>query len=86
MNFRLFILEDSNSPAPKDFKDALWSSPDYHTNTSINWHEDIEWSKDSSIVAVIIEDQYVFAYNFDLKKEYENAGEIKQLLEMHNTL
>ena|SRR5215207_5742945 len=84
LNFRLFIMDDSYDRAPSDSKEALWSSRDYNPDPSINWHEDLEWSKDSSVIAVIIEGDYVFAYDFDLKKEYKDAGEIKQLLESNN--
>jgi len=85
LNFRLFIVEHGDDPAPNSLiDDALWSSRDYNLDSSINWHEDLEWSKDSSVIAVIIEGKYVFAYDFDVKKEYKDNGEIRQLLESHN--
>jgi hypothetical protein len=85
MNFRLFIFEDYDDPPPRGPKDALWSSDDYPTSyTSTNWHEDLEWSEDSSVIAVSIEGQYVFAYNFGTEEKLENNEDIRQLLELHN--
>ena len=63
---------------------ALWISPDYEPTTSRNWHEDIIWSQDSSIIAVTIDDQYVFAYDFETKQRYEQEDEIQDLLSLHS--
>ena len=82
LNFRLFSVDDVGDPAPSDFKNALWSSRDYNPDPGINRHEDLEWSKDSSVIAVTIDGEYVFAYDFSLNENIEEDEErIKQLLE-----
>jgi hypothetical protein len=65
-------------------KRALWISHDYEPTTSRNWHEDIAWSDDGVVIAVIIEDQYVFAYDFDTGQRHENLGNIEELLRLHS--
>ena len=62
---------------------ALWISHDYEPTTSRNWHEDIVWSEDGAVIAVILEDQYVFAYEFDTGQRLENPGNIEELLRSH---
>ena len=85
LNFQLYIFDNYFIQPPYDPNGSLWLSNDYNPDDrSKNLHEDLEWSKDSSVVAVIIEDEYVFAYDFNLKKEYEDAEGIKQLLESRN--
>jgi hypothetical protein len=81
LNLRLFIVDDVSDPAPSDFKDALWSSRDYNPDLGMNLHEDLEWSKDSSIIAVTINGEYIFAYDFNSNKKLEDQESIKQLLE-----
>jgi hypothetical protein len=80
LNLRLFVVDDVGDPPSSDFKDALWSSRDYNPDPGINWHEDLEWSKDSSIIAVTIDGKYVFAYDFKSDKKFEDQESIKQLL------
>jgi len=65
-------------------KRALWISHDYEPTTSRNWHEDIVWSNDGAVIAVIVEDQYVFAYDFDTGQRHENLGNIEELLRLHS--
>ena len=62
---------------------ALWISHDYEPTTSRNWHEDIVWSDDGDVIAILIEDQYVFAYEFDTGQRLENPGNIEELLRSH---
>ena len=83
LNFKLFVVDNSYDSAPKT-KSYLWVSRDYNPETDQNFHEDLEWSEDSSVIAVIIESEYVFAYDFEMKKEYKDNGGIIQLLESHN--
>ena len=64
-------------------KRALWISDDYEPTTSRNWHEDIVWSNDGAVIAVIIEGQYVFAYDFDTGQRHEDSGSIDELLKLH---
>ena len=64
-------------------KRALWISHDYEPTTIRNWHEDIVWSKDGAVIAVLIEDQYVFAYDFNTGQRHENSGSIDELLRLH---
>ena len=65
-------------------KRALWISRDYEPTTSRNWHEDIVWSDDGAVIAVIVEEQYMFAYDFDTSQRYENAERIDELLKLHS--
>jgi hypothetical protein len=62
---------------------ALWISRDYNPDTRDNWHEDIEWSADSNIIAVSIEGTYVYAYDFSAEKAIDNPADIQRLLESH---
>ena len=84
LNFRLFIIETSIPEIPTDINKAIWSSRDYEPTTHRNWHEDVEWSRDSTVVAVTIEGEYVFAYDFALGRELEDAESIRELLEAHD--
>lgn len=65
-------------------KRALWISHDYEPTTSRNWHEDIVWSDDGAVIAVMIEDQYIFAYDFDTGERHENPENIDELLRLHS--
>lgn len=84
LNFVLFIKEGysrhSRGSLPRDYSEALWFSRDYNPSTLDNWHEDIEWSSDSSVIAVIIDGEYVFAYDFSLDQRYEDSEHIESLL------
>jgi hypothetical protein len=84
LNLRLFIVDDVGDPAPSDFKDALWSSRDYNPDPGMNLREDLEWSKDSSVIAVTIDGEYIFAYDFNSNEKFEDQESIKQLLESRN--
>ena len=84
LNFRLFIVDAAGDSAPSDFKDALWSSRDYNPDPGFNLHEDLEWSKDSSVVAVIIDGEYVFAYDFSSSEKILEKESIKRLLKSRN--
>jgi hypothetical protein len=82
-----FVADDelaSMNDAAIWIKRALWISHDYEPTTSRNWHEDIVWSNDGSIIAVTIEGQYVFAYNLGTEQRYEEAEEIHELLKLHS--
>ena len=80
LNFKLFLVDRSFDAAPKS-DSYLWVSHDYNLETDQNFHEDLEWSKDSSVIAVIIDDQYVFAYDFRSDEKIEDQESIKQFLE-----
>jgi hypothetical protein len=60
---------------------ALWISHDYEPTTHRNWHEDVVWSEDGTVVAVTIEEQFVFAYDFQTGQQYEDPAQIQGLLE-----
>ena len=60
---------------------ALWISPDYEPTTQRNWYEDVVWREDGEVVAVTIEGQFVFAYNFETGQQYEDSTQIQALLE-----
>ena len=81
LNFRLFIVDASSPEIPTDIKRAIWSSRDYEPTTHRNWREDVEWSGDSTVVAVIIEGEYVFAHDFTSGEELEDPEDIRRLLE-----
>jgi hypothetical protein len=84
LNFRLFIVESGSKEVPTDKEKAIWTSHDYEPTTHRAWHEEIEWSGDSSIVAVMIEDTYVFAYDFNTLQKIEDPDTIKALLKQHD--
>ena len=87
LNFQLYIYDDYFIQPPYNPNASLWLSDAYNPDDkSVNLHEDLEWSADSSVIAVIIDGKYVFAYDFDFQKEYQDEGEIKQLLEWRNLL
>ncbi len=65
-------------------KRALWISHDYEPTTNRNWHEDIVWSDDASVIAVTVEEEYVFAYDFNTEQRYEEAERILDLLKAHS--
>jgi len=82
LNFQLYIYDDYFIQPPYDPNASLWLSDAYNPDdTSINLHEDLEWSKDSSVIAVKIDREYVFAYDFKLNENIEDEEHIKQLLE-----
>ncbi|MCP4543582.1 MAG: hypothetical protein GY832_41240 [Chloroflexi bacterium] len=60
---------------------ALWISLDYEPTTHKNWREDVVWSEDGTVITVTIEEQYVFAYDFQTKRRYEDPAQIRSLLE-----
>jgi hypothetical protein len=72
---------ESFADLPRDFSEALWMSQDYEYRADYNWHEDVEWSTDSAVVAVIIEGQFVFAYDFTSDQEFEDSERIQNLLQ-----
>ena len=86
LNFRLYMMEGlSFADLPEDFGEALWVSRDYELTTDHNWHEDIEWSTDSSVIAVTIEGQYIFAYDFKTDQRLKNPEAIQSLLKSRNS-
>jgi hypothetical protein len=80
MNFALFIVDPSSPRIPDDLDQAIWISKDYEPTTYRNWHEELEWSGDSTVVAVIIEGEYVYAYDFTTGQGLEQSEAIKKLL------
>ncbi|MEN8240615.1 MAG: hypothetical protein ABFS17_01740 [Chloroflexota bacterium] len=81
LNFRLFIVEPYAREIPLDFKQAIWSSRDYEPTPFRDWDDDILWGCDSSVVAVTIENEYVFAYDFNTSKKIDDPETIIKLLE-----
>ena len=80
----LFISGDETAVHPDAalwIQRALWMSTDYEPTTHKNWREDIEWSGDSTVVAVIIEDEYVFACDFTSETGIQASENIRKLLE-----
>jgi hypothetical protein len=84
LNFRLYLVDIPADPVPCQVTEALWSSPDYEPTTRRNWHEEIEWSADSAILAVRIEQEYVFAYDFSSGQATDDSNQIEQLLTLHS--
>jgi len=80
MNYRLYIVK-GNVVTPSCEADELWISTDFNPDTRLNLHEDLQWSNDSSIIAVTIEGQYTYAYNFSSEKEVDDPVTIQSLLE-----
>ncbi len=80
LNFRLYMVDSPRALPPSTVQEALWSSPDYNPVTDHNWYEELEWSADSSVVAVRIEQQYMFAYDFATSQEYTDSIRIRQLM------
>jgi hypothetical protein len=60
---------------------ALWISQDYEPTTRKNWREDVVWSEEGTVVAVTIEERYVFAYDILSGQHYEDPEKIRNLLE-----
>jgi hypothetical protein len=58
-------------------------SHDFDPSTSLDWEENIQWSQDSLVIAVMITEQYVYAYDFYNPKSYEDNQQIMNLLEKH---
>jgi hypothetical protein len=85
MNYRLYIVKDEAMSASCVPSEALWVSRDYNPDTRDNWHEDLEWSADSSIIAVIIDGQYSYANNFNSNEKINDPASIQYLLESHNS-
>ena len=82
LNFRLYITDDYFAEPPFNSSDSLWLSYDYNPDDrSVNLHEDLEWSQDSSVIAVIIDGEHVFAYDFSSSKKIEDQEGIKKLFE-----
>lgn len=66
---------------------ALWISKDYEPTTQRNWREDIVWSSDSVIIAVLIEGEFVYAFDISEKVAYEGEPEqIQDILQLHSNL
>jgi hypothetical protein len=79
LNFRLYIVGNYSAALP-NFKAAIWGSKDFDLDTRRSWHEDLEWSADSSIIAVRLEDHYVFAYDFLSKEAIKEPQRIEDML------
>jgi len=95
LNFLLFIDDHDRTALPPFFEAALWRSGDFNPETHVNFHEDLEWSNDSSVIAVIIDGNYEYAYDFKLARQYEALGTedalsneiaIQRLLRVRNVL
>ena len=87
LNFQLYTFDNYFVQPPYDPNDSLWLSNDYNPDDrSKNLHEDLEWSKDSSVIAVTIDGKYVFAYDFKSNNKIEDQELIIQLLESRNIL
>jgi hypothetical protein len=83
LNFRLYIVTKSTAPLP-DFDAAIWQSKDLDLDTRRSWYEDLEWSADSSVIAVILEDQHVFAYDFASEESVTDPQRIEDMLRARN--
>ncbi len=81
MNYRLYIVDNEIMSASCEPDKALWISRDYNPDTRDNWHEDVEWSTDSSIIAISVEGTYVYAYDFSAEKPIDNPADIQRLLD-----
>lgn len=85
LNFRLYMIDTPTAFPPRTAQEALWSSQDYNPVTDHNWHEDLEWSADSALIAVRIDQQYVFAYDFTTEQQYVDPDRIRQLISLYDT-
>jgi hypothetical protein len=84
LNFRLFIVDPHSKEIPRDVKQAIWTSRDYPLSDYQEFDDDIHWSRDSAVVAVTIDDEFVFAYDFGTSQEFREPDEIISLLKEHN--
>lgn len=81
LNFKLYITtkEFENIPLSRTIRtslwDHLWCSRDYPPEAA-DFDENIEWSEDSLFIAVSIQNEYVFGYDFDKQEKYEDEEEI----------
>jgi hypothetical protein len=80
LNFRLYLVDSPWASVPSQARQAVWSSQDYDPTDRHNWREEVEWSSDSSLVAISIEQHYVFGYDLTAGRAIENSLQIRQLL------
>lgn len=86
-NFLLYILDWNHcSDIPTDIADAVWMSPDCLPGIDCPSQQNVEWSKDSSVIAVIMGEEYTYAYDFSTGEEWENAEYIRDLLESRSSI
>ncbi|MCP4537188.1 MAG: hypothetical protein GY832_08565 [Chloroflexi bacterium] len=86
-NFLLYILDwDHCSDIPTDVADAIWVSPDCLPGIDCLSQQNVEWSKDSSVIAVIMGEEYTYAYDFGTGEEWKNAEYIRDLLESRSSI
>jgi hypothetical protein len=94
LNFKLFIGGPGRAAgtyiaAPlleEDNGTLIWVSRDYEPTTLENWHEDIDWAADSSLIVVSIQGRPVFAYDFATSQEIEDRAQIEHLLSIRGGL
>ncbi|MHC4537078.1 MAG: hypothetical protein ACYS6K_24275 [Planctomycetota bacterium] len=82
LNFIVEIKSDGK-------KKKLFFSHDYPPDISINWNENIEWSADSSLIVLTINEPdanepFMWAYDFNDKGEISNNQVIKSLWKERN--
>ena len=70
-------------------KKKLFFSYDYPPDPTVNWNENIEWSADSSLLVLTINEPdanepFMWAYDFKEKKELSNNQVIKSLWKDRN--
>lgn len=87
LNFKLYIGGPSRAgriyvadPHLLEESTLVWVSRDYEPTTLVNWHEDIFWTADSTVVAVSILGQFVVAYDIASNRTVEDPREIERLL------
>jgi hypothetical protein len=66
--------------AGADGKQYLWLSHDYEKTTGRDWHEDVIWSEDSTVIGVRVDGDFVYAYDFKTKNSYQDQQQIEELL------
>lgn len=81
LNFKLSIIEHKDGRGSFGKGGEIWRTPDSDSNTRLNWHEEIEWSKDSSVIAVSLEGRYAFAYDFSASQGIKEPERIRSLLD-----
>ena len=83
LNFRLYLVDQPTAGVPCQRMAAVWWSPDYDPDSRRDWHQDLEWSADSTVITVRIEEQDVYAYDLANQQGTDQPKVIEQLRALH---
>jgi hypothetical protein len=93
LNFGVVVRECSDLAINEHYNptsdETLFWSGDYEPDLTINWNERLKWSTDSSLLILTIdtpeaETLFVWAYDFNTKREIKDIKEIESLWSKRN--